>query len=145
MQTTTATPAVTAPQFTTITIPRIGAEWPEQGGIFLGIVAGAEGQPDHLLIVGPAADTLLNHADAMKWARGLQHRGFADWDLPNRNDGAVAFGNGRAHFQPDWYWLSEQYAGNDAWAWYQYFNYGNQNYSYEHYVLRARAVRRLAI
>jgi hypothetical protein len=145
MQTTTAAPAAAVPQHTTITIPRIGAEWPEQGGIFLGIVAGADGQPDYLLILGPEAPKKLKHAAALKWARGLKTNGFKDWDLPNRNDGPVAYGNGRTHFQRDWYWTNTQHAESDDYAWVQSFHGGNQNDGHKHDGLRARAVRRLVI
>jgi hypothetical protein len=38
-------------------VPRIGAEWPGQGGIYAGIMRGEDGQPDYHLIVptDPAA------------------------------------------------------------------------------------------
>lgn len=40
-----------------IALPRLGAPWPEQGGIYAGIVRGRDGAPDHHLIIpaDPAA------------------------------------------------------------------------------------------
>jgi hypothetical protein len=127
------------------TIPRIGAAWREHGGIFLGIVAGAEGQPDYLLILGPEAAGPFTHTHALKWARSLSYLGFTDWDLPNRNDSAVAYGNARAKFNRDWYWLSGLHGENDDGAWFQSFNTCNQGYERKSYLFRVRAVRRVAI
>ncbi|WP_075795670.1 DUF1566 domain-containing protein [Massilia putida] len=52
---------------------------------------------------------------------------------------------GAQAFVNEWYWSSTQHASDDAYAWYQYFNYGNQSYNYKSAELRARAVRRFAI
>lgn len=37
-------------------LPRIGQAWPGQGGVFAGLVRGAGGAPDYLLILGPEYD-----------------------------------------------------------------------------------------
>ena len=44
-----------------IAVPRIGAEWPGQGGIYAGIMRGEDGQPDYHLIV-PTDPTAYNEA-----------------------------------------------------------------------------------
>jgi hypothetical protein len=142
-----ATPA--APALKSITIPPLGHHWPEQGGHFAGIVAGDEGQPDYLLIIGPEAPDELNWQMAIDWAAELSgddgHSSHSDYTLPNRRDQAVAYGNCKALFQKDWYWSSEQYAGEPSWAWYQDFRSGDQDGIRKYGTLRARAVRRLVI
>jgi len=58
---------------------------------------------------------------------------------PFKDGGAEAFADN------DWYWTSTQYAGNEAYAWCQNFNNGNQNNNHKDNEYRARAVRRLPI
>jgi hypothetical protein len=48
-------------------------------------------------------------------------------------------------FEDTWYWSSTQDAGNEAYAWGQYFDYGDQYDHHKDLELRARAVRRLKI
>ena len=138
-----ATPTPTP--LTTLAVPRIGVFWPEQGGEFLGIVAGAECQPDYQLIGGSVAPKAMNHADAIAWAQGMQLNGFNDWDIPNRRDGSVAFANNGGKIPPDWYWLKDQYAHDAAYAWAQLFGYGGQGTSHKSTELEVVLVRRLPI
>ena len=57
-----------------------------------------------------------------------------------------AFREGGAEaFDTTWYWTSTQYAGNDAYAWFQSFSGGIQNDYRRVGQLLARAVRRVAI
>ena len=44
-----------APQGAT---PRIGDRWPDQGGIYAGVMRGRDGAPDYHLLVGDAVETL---------------------------------------------------------------------------------------
>lgn len=53
--------------------------------------------------------------------------------------------NGNEAFDAAGYWSSTQHAANSDYAWYQYFDCGDQHYSYTTTELRARAVRRFAI
>jgi len=129
----------------TLTIPRIGAYWAEQGGDFLGIVAGDEGQPDYLLIGGQIAPEAMNHADALAWAQGLQQHGFNDWDIPNRRDGLVAEANNKGKIPADWYWLKDQSAHVDAYAWAQFFGDGLLDFSHKSVELEVVLVRRVSI
>jgi hypothetical protein len=119
-----------------IPMPRIGA--PLADGIFAGIARGEEG--DHALVLLAAAPTKLNFKAAMAWAENLGA------SLPTRAEQAVIFGNLKDQF-PDGgaYWSCEQYAGNESYAWYQYFNDGYQDFYRKGYELRARAVRRLPL
>jgi hypothetical protein len=52
--------AVAAAVLRTVSIPALGTPWPEQGGIYAGIVRGHEGHGDYHLIVAPreVQDTL---------------------------------------------------------------------------------------
>jgi len=145
-QATAAAHAPQAPQLFTLQIPAIGADWPEHGGKFGGIVFNDDGTPGYLIIVGPEAADEDEHSKQLAWAENLEANGFKDWTLPDRKQGPVLVANRAAlDFKRDWYWLKERHAEDSDYAWYQSFNYGNQ-YSYHHYSsLRARAVRRLAI
>jgi len=90
-----------------------------------------------------------------KWARGLKIGGHKDWYLPSRLEALVLFGELRGlkafnDDQPDGlareaYWTSTQYAGNEGYAWYQYFSYGSQYFTRKSTELRARAVRRVPV
>jgi hypothetical protein len=117
-------------------LPRIGA--PLAGGEFAGICRGEEG--DHALVLLPdAAAKRLTWDKATKWAESLEA------SLPTRNEQAILFGNLEDRFEAAWYWSCEQYAGDESFAWYQSFGYGNQYYGHKGNALRARAVRRLPI
>jgi len=126
-------------------LPRIGAEWPGQGGRFAGIVRGQDGAPDYLLILGPEYDGELPWQQAMDWAVALEIDGHKDFSLPTRAEQAVLFGNMRNQFQRDGYWSCEQHAEGADYAWMQGFSYGYQSYHRKGNEWRARAVRRLII
>lgn len=150
MPTPAAAPAKPAPELSALPLytadfPRIGQHWPAQGGHFAGIVAGENGAPDYLLIVGPEAPEELKWQQAIDWAAQLAIDGHIDFTLPNRRDQAVAYGNCKSLFQNGWYWSGEQSAGDAGYAWCQTFDYGYQDIYRKLSSLRARAVRRLAI
>jgi hypothetical protein len=125
--------------------PALGAPWPEQGGIYAGLVRGIDGEPDYHLIVGAEAAETLTWKKASAWAKGLQEHGFADYVLPDRREQRFLFVQVKELFQEDWYWSSTQYAGDAAYAWCQNFYNGNQHARHKGTELRARAVRRLPI
>jgi hypothetical protein len=52
---------------------------------------------------------------------------------------------GAEAFSPEDYWTSTQYAGNESYAWYQWFYSGTQDGCRKDGELRARAVRRLKV
>jgi hypothetical protein len=121
-----------------VTMPRIGQ--PLADGIFAGICRGEEG--DHALVLLAAAPKRLKWAAAMKWAEG-QGDGVT---LPTRAEQSILFGNLKDQFpEGGWYWSCEQYAGGEAYAWYQNFTYGAQDGYHKGNELRARAVRRLPL
>lgn len=80
-----------------------------------------------------------SYADAQKWAK--EQGG----ELPSRIEGILLFKRARSEYQRDWYWLGEQPAGDEGYAWYQNFDDGYQGWNpvYDH--SRARAVRRVSI
>ena len=132
-------PRATAPA------PRIGTNW--AGGIYAGVIAGQNGQPDYHLIHAPVEAEMegTNWADAMKQAT-LPINGFVDWSLPNRREARLLAINTPAGFDTDgWYWTSELHAGDPSYAWMQGFDDGGQSYGRKSYEYRARAVRRLLI
>jgi hypothetical protein len=63
--------------------------------------------------------------------------------LPSRVDQLVLWQNLKGEFKKEAYWSSEQNADDAAYAWYQYFSYGGQDYSGKGGEFRARAVRRV--
>jgi hypothetical protein len=77
--------------------------------------------------------------DAVAWAK--EQGG----ELPTRAEQLLLLAQARDEFKKDWYWSSEQHAGDSASAWFQDFDYGGQNGNHKGYELRARAVRRLPI
>lgn len=129
----------------TLQVPAIGAYWPEHGGDFMGIARGDEGQPDYLLIRGPYAENNLDHPSALKTAGAFNARGFTDWDLPTRTDGALIQANGRAQMREGWHWLKETLAGDDASAWCQHFRGGVQDLTRKGYEFAVVLVRRVPI
>jgi hypothetical protein len=139
-QTAIAASANPEPTFTAITIPRVGTQWAEHGGIYAGIMRGETGQPDyHLILV--EGDIAANWTKAKEWAATINA------ELPTRREQSLLFANLKDRFNRDWYWSGEQGADDDGYAWLQDFSDGNQSYSLSRkaYEYRARAVRRFLI
>lgn len=90
-----------------------------------------------------------------RWARALRIGGHDDWYVPSRVEAllmhaaepeAPAFQeSGAEALARDWYWTSTQPASDPSYAWYQGFGLGTQNFTRKDVVLRARAVRRVAL
>ncbi len=119
----------------TFTIPSLN-----EGEHYAGIVLDPESsQPTHHLILLPGVAEDITWPDALAWA---EHAGGA---LPTRQEQALLYGNCKPQFERDWYWSSEQHAGDEACAWCQGFSSGGQDNLLEGSELRARAVRRLPI
>lgn len=153
--------------------PRIGQPWPEQGGIYAGIMAGRDGQPDYHLILSPAEQGEIksviwgaydqdvtgaaSYYDGQANTRAmveaacpagvqiaaLQIDGHADWHLPSQAEAHLLAANLKDHFSPTWYWTSTQYSDYDAWG--QLFSYGFHDYDVKGAKARARAVRRFVL
>ena len=126
-------------------VPPIGADWPGQGGFYAGVVRGADGKPDHHLILADPDKGDVNWGDATKWAKDLKIDGHKDYALPERNEQAILYGNVPERFEKQGYWSAAPYAGYASYAWYQTFATGFQYGNLKASKLRARAVRRLPI
>ena len=153
--------------------PRIGAEWPGEGGIYAGVIRGEAGRPDYHLIVptsdaakaedmifGSTADVpaatseydgrantlaLVNAGGAVaaEWAHDLTIGPHSDFYLPARRELALLYANVPDLFEKAWHWSSTQHAALPFYAWFQNFDNGGQDISHKSAAGRARAVRRL--
>jgi hypothetical protein len=128
---------------------KLGDYVPELGGIYAGIVRGnKKSDPDQVLVVSRAESGELEEVkwkDAIAKFDALVSDGQKDWRLPNRRELCVLMANVPELFERRWYWSSEPYAGDDAYAWCQYFGYGDQFYGHKPDELRARAVRSIPV
>jgi hypothetical protein len=52
-------------------LPKIGEQWPEQGGIYAGARFGLSGQPNYFLVVGPQYEDHCDWDSAVAWAKAL--------------------------------------------------------------------------
>ena len=155
-------------------VPRIGQPWPEQGGIYAGIMAGRDGQPDYHLILAPAeqgsfedvewgpygksiegassyfdgrANTAaMAAADIELGARvlALQIDGHADYHLPSQAEMHLLAANLKDQFEQD-DWYWTSTQYSSITAWLQDFSYGTQSSSLKDVEARARAVRRFNV
>lgn len=124
------------------TRPAIGTEWPEQGGIYLGVMRGRDGHPDYDLIVAKAeSDTklkwgahgedskatskwdglantrvLIEEGDhpAAEYAAGITIDGHSDFYLPAQAELMLAWTNAPEVFSEGWHWSSTQYSSYTA-------------------------------
>ncbi len=119
-------------------LPAIGAEWPGQGGLFVGLRRNADGATVALIRAEPVQIN-VGWAAAIKWAKGLQLHGFADYRVPDRPESRLLLANAREELGLELYWTSEPDGG--SYAWYQDFIYGNQTIDNRSAKLRAVAVR----
>jgi hypothetical protein len=125
--------AVSNAPFTRSSVPRIGEDCPQQGGVIAGLMRG-DGAPDYYLVVpreafGTTADikwasaygeTDATHKrdglantkalaqsalefPAAQWAAKLKGNGFEDWYLPSQGELAVCFANVPELFEKTWY------------------------------------------
>lgn len=125
-------------------LPRIGQPWPEQGGIYAGLVRGDNGAPDYHLIVAERSMSPAIWKSAVEWAKDIIVGRFNDYTLPKRKDQSVLFGNVPELFEKEWYWSCEEHSNTEH-AWVQNFDNGRQDYGLKTNGTRARAVRRVPI
>ncbi|WP_207000648.1 DUF1566 domain-containing protein [Trinickia mobilis] len=110
-----------------------------EGEVYVGAIGDKNGDFYHVILL-PGDNDDKPFADQLAWAKSI------GGDLPNRIEQAMLWANHRDLFKRDWYWSNESHHDDDACAWCQHFNGGNQSSvrkSYSH--CRARAVRRLPI
>ena len=158
----------------TITVPALGAEFPAQGGIFLGVMPGQYGQPDYGLILctDPAAafndipwgprgvdvpaarsdyDGLANTLamaeaglDLAMRITGLSCGGHTDWYLPSRQELRLAYISAPKPSATD-DWYWTSTLYSAGYAWCQCFHDGDQGTYDTDCGGRAVAVRRFAL
>jgi Protein of unknown function (DUF1566) len=158
----------------TTATPRISQPWPGQGGIYAGIMAGRDGQPDYHLISAPAdqgsfediewgsygksvegADSYFDgraNTTAMAAAglelgtriRALVINGHDDYYLPSQAEMHLLAANLKDQFEQDDWYWTSTQYSSDR-AWCQSFRHGNQTTRNKDVEARARAVRRLVI
>lgn len=115
------------------------AEILKPGEDYAGILLGENGAPDAHLIVMAGEVNDIDWDKAIKWAASI------GGELPTRREQRLLSANAKAAFKPRWYWSCEQHEHHLAYAWGQYFDYGNQDTFHKSYAGSARAVRRLPI
>lgn len=112
----------------------------QPGEQYAGIIVGKDGEPSHQLILLPEQHGCTTWKKASEWA--TQQGG----SLPTRREQSLLFANLKDQFEKDWYWSSESYEPDTAYAWFQSFHYGRQyGTRKDTYHCRARAVRRVEI
>lgn len=127
--------------------PQIGAMWPEQGGIYAGIVGGTNGKPDFHLIHAASEHEIFDATwhDAIDAAKA-EINSFADWSLPDRREARLLAINSPDSFDEDcWYWINAPQDADDSdSAWLHKFSNGYQVSTVKSFKCRARAVRRVS-
>lgn len=113
------------------------AETLKEGEHYAGLILGKNGEPDYHLVVVAITETEADWKAHTAWAK--KARG----EMPTRRELNLLRANLRELFASTWYWSSEVYEGNSAYAWFQNFTNGRQTISHKGAARRAVAVRRL--
>ncbi|WP_057380336.1 hypothetical protein [Pseudomonas aeruginosa] len=154
--------------------PAIGQHWHAQGGTYVGVMRGENGEPDYHLIApkhaqiasiiyggygqritgadhirdGLANTRALLAADtdhpAAKWAAEQQAEGHADLYLPARAEVYLCWANIPEQFEDKGWWMTSTQCG-PLYAWFQDFDDGNQYNGVKDLARPAFAVRRIVI
>lgn len=104
---------------TVTSMPAIGQEWPEQGGVFIGSRL-IDGAVHHIIIPSgkefDLADVQFDQLASAVAERG-EANGHADWRAPDQEDMMLAYINVPDLFEKDdWYWTNKPYGSLYAWA-----------------------------
>ena len=110
---TKSTPATaTAPALRAVHLPKIGEAWPDEGGVFAGLLKGEDGDYAVIVPLDPASDV-----DAAPWKDAIAAAGkfktaqHQDYAAATRGALALCFHNVPGLFKKDWYWSSTPCAG----------------------------------
>jgi len=155
--------------------PAIGQEWPEQGGVYAGVMRAPDGKPHYHLIVPTSPDA---QTESIKWGTQNIEEPHAKCDrdgvantlglIASQHDYPAAewahslqigafsdfYLPSRRELRLLWVNVPELFADGYYWsstqysrdsAWFQDFSVGDQYLNDKSYELRARAVRRLLI
>jgi hypothetical protein len=114
--------------------PKLGQQI--HGGLCAGVANDASGAQCAVVLLPDTPDQ-MDWYDAMQWAAGLGAT------LPSRAVSSLLFDTLPDHFQHFLYWTCDQESGSTAWA--QTFYNGDQNDGPKSTLLRARAVRLVAL
>jgi len=161
-------PSPSAVAAVTSDVPAIGAEWPEQGGIYAGLMRGRGEHPDyHLIIAMSESDgelqwggygdessatsawdglantrALIEEGDhpAAEFAASRTMGGHSDFYLPAQAELMLAWANVPEAFREGWHWSSTQYSSSDAFT--TTFDTGSTVWYDKSYHFRVRPVRR---
>ena len=165
---------ITSVLTSTLNPPAVGLHWHGQGGTYVGVMRGVNGQPDYHLIApkhaqiaeityGPrgknidgascARDGLANTSallasstehPAAQWAADQEADGHRDLYLPARAEVYLCWANIPEQFAEKGWWLTSTQFGPTS-AWIQYFDDGLQHNDDKDYARPAFAVRRILI
>jgi hypothetical protein len=168
-----ATAAAVVATMAALVPPRIGEHWAGQGGVYVGIMRGRDGQPDYHLVAAIGANELedvtwgeygkkiegcdsyhdgqANTAamaaagcDIAKRIQALDIEGNTGWQLPSQAEAHLLAANVKeVMHQDDYYWTSTQYSAGSAWC--QGFGDGSQGIYDKDAELRAVAVRAIQL
>jgi hypothetical protein len=119
-------------------IPEIEIEL-KHGEHYAGIELGKDGEPSRHLIL------MAGEAEGLTWQQAKEWAKEQGGELPTRRQQSLLFANLKEQFKEAWYWSGEEHASDSDCAWYQGFDFGDQNYYYKYYKGRGRAVRSLII
>ena len=85
----------------------------------------------------------LDVAIKVDWQSAMDHATEKGGELPDLIEGALLNATKLPdEFENGGYWTRQQRAGNDGFAWCQYFGFGNQNYGLKSGQCRVVLVRR---
>ena len=113
------------------------------GEIYIGAIGDKAGEIYHLIKLAGEAECETQEYQ-LEWAKSI------GGDLPNRLESAMLFAHAKDEFKPEPYWTNDTFFDSDdpedtTWAWYQYFDVGDQDYIHKDSSFRAVAVRRIYV
>lgn len=135
---------IARPASALITLPTIGEICASQGGIYLGIGRGFDSLDAHCFMAVDMPEQDMSQPDLLEWGQALRVDDFADFQVWDKYESALAWANARDKVDPQfWYWTRTQYSPGRACS--QDFNGGSQYGGNTKFEARARAVRRLPV
>lgn len=121
----------------TITFPVLS-----EGERLVATIITPTGRREHIIRMAMAVQTSAE----LTWQAAMDFAKDAGGELPDRVEGALLFQTKEDdEFTDDWYWTREQYAGDESFAWCQYFDDGDQYGFHKGNECRVVLVRRVAI
>lgn len=121
----------------TIPLPRMHSQY--AGGEVMGVMAGEAGAPDYLLIHIGNSPKGMPFESALQWSRDQSGE-----EGPTPRELKMLEANRReGQFRNVGHWSSAPSAGDERYAWVQYFDHGDQYYGHKDNDSVAVAVRRV--